>query len=68
MVKQTFKTLSSAPFADPKLPLKESQMEQASFSLINRHPITAGEEELNDNHRSHSAKLRGIERIRKKED
>ena len=68
LVKKTFKELSSAPFADPRLPLKESQMEQASFSLVNRHPVTAGEAELEENHRSHSAKLRVIERIRQKED
>ena len=67
MVKTCFKKLSSAPFADPKLPLKASQMEQASFSLITRHPVTAGDEELEQNHRSHSAKLRVIERIKEAE-
>jgi 16S rRNA (cytosine1402-N4)-methyltransferase len=67
MVKTTFKTLSSAPFVDPRLPLKESQMEQASFSLVNRHPIMAGEKEMEENHRAHSAKLRGIERIKGKD-
>ena len=67
MVKTCFKTLSSAPFADPKLPLKASQMEQASFSLVTRHPVTAQEEELEQNHRSHSAKLRVIERVKETE-
>lgn len=65
MVKQYFKKLSSAPFADPKLPLKESQMEQASFSVITKHPVLADETETSDNRRSRSAKLRVIERIRK---
>lgn len=65
MVKTCFKRLSSAPFADPRLPLKESQMEQASFSLLTKHPITADGEELETNRRSHSAKLRGIERVKK---
>ncbi|MDY3235164.1 MAG: 16S rRNA (cytosine(1402)-N(4))-methyltransferase [Erysipelotrichaceae bacterium] len=37
-------------------------MEQASFVLLTRHAITASEEELEENHRSHSARLRGIER------
>lgn len=64
MVKNFFKQKSSAPFADPKLPLKESQMEQASFSLVTKHPITANEEELETNRRSHSAKLRVIERVK----
>ena len=67
MVKNHFKELSSAPFADPKLPLKESQMEQASFSLITRHPVIADEAEQEENRRSHSAKLRVIERIRMQE-
>lgn len=33
------------------------------FQKITRKPIVASEEELNENHRSHSAKLRIIERI-----
>jgi len=64
IVKTCFKELSSAPSVDPKLPLKASQMEQASFSLITKHPVTANEEELEENHRSHSAKLRVIERTK----
>ena len=64
IVKTCFKDLSSAPFVDPRLPIRESQMEQASFSLVTRKPITADEEELNENRRSHSAKLRVIERVR----
>ena len=64
IVKTLFKDLSTAPFVESKLPLKASQMEQASFSLLNKHPILAKSEELEENHRSHSAKLRGIEKIR----
>ena len=64
IVKNTFKDYSSAPFVEPKLPVKAEQMEQASFQLINRKPVLAGDEELNDNHRSHSAKLRGIMKIK----
>lgn len=63
IVKNTFKDYSSAPFVEPKLPLRASQMEQASFRLITKKPITAAEGELNENNRSHSAKLRVIERI-----
>ncbi|MDE5564825.1 MAG: 16S rRNA (cytosine(1402)-N(4))-methyltransferase, partial [Oscillospiraceae bacterium] len=33
-------------------------------SLVNRKPIIAGEAELSENRRSHSAKLRLIERSR----
>lgn len=64
IVKTTFKSYSTAPFVEPKLPLKAEQMEQASFQLVTKKPVTAGGEELNENHRAHSAKLRVIERIR----
>ena len=64
IVKNTFRDYSSAPFVEPKLPVKAEQMEQASFQLINKKPILACGEELDENHRSHSAKLRGIERIK----
>ena len=64
IVKNTFKDYSSAPYVEPKLPVKQSQIEQASFQLINRKPVVAMEEELEENHRSHSAKLRGIERVK----
>ena len=64
IVKNTFKDYSSAPFVEPKLPVKAEQMEQASFQLINRKPIVAAEDELDENHRAHSARLRGIMRIK----
>ncbi len=65
MVKNTFKDLSAAPSVAPRLPVKASQMEQASFLLLTKKPIVSDEEELNENHRAHSAKLRGIERIKR---
>ena len=64
MVKECFSKMSTAPFVDKRIPLLPSQMEPASFCLVNRKPITASEEELNENHRSHSAKLRIIERVK----
>ena len=64
MVKQTFKDLTTAPFVDPKIPLAVDQMEQASFLNLTKKPIVADEEESIENRRSHSAKLRGIERIK----
>lgn len=63
MVKSLFKDLSSAPSVAPKLPVKASQMEQASFLSITKHPVTASELELQGNHRAHSAKLRVLEKI-----
>lgn len=64
MVKTAFRELSSAPFVEPRLPLTESQMEQASFLNVTRKPVTADEKELDENRRAHSAKLRVIEKIR----
>lgn len=64
LVKNSFKEHSTAPFVEPKIPLKAEQMEQASFLLVNKKPITAEEDELEENHRSHSAKLRVIERVK----
>ena len=37
---------------------------QPRFRLVNKKPVVAGNEELNANHRAHSAKLRVIERIK----
>lgn len=65
IVKNTFKDYSSAPFVEPRIPLRAEQMEQASFQLVNRKPILATQDELSENHRSHSAKLRVIERIKR---
>ncbi len=64
MVKQTFKNLSSAPYVDPKIPVRQDEMERASYQLVTKKPIVADEEELEENHRSHSAKLRVIERVK----
>lgn len=62
MVKTYFKELSAAPYVQPKLPIKASQMETASYRLITPKPIVADDRELAQNHRAHSAKLRVIER------
>lgn len=37
--------------------------DKAPFELVTRHPILPSEEELNENQRSHSAKMRVIKRI-----
>ena len=43
---------------------KAAVIEKLDYQLINRKPVMATEKELNDNNRAHSAKLRGIERMR----
>lgn len=67
IVKNYFRDLTSVPYVAPKLPIPESEIEQASFALVTRKPVTADEEELNENHRAHSAKLRAIERTKEAE-
>ena len=67
IVKDYFRDLTSVPYVEPKLPIPESEIEQASFALVTRKPVTADEEELNENHRAHSAKLRAIERTKEAE-
>ena len=64
MVKDTFKRYSSAPKIDKRIPLRADEIAQAPYQLVNKKPILASEEELNENNRSHSAKLRVIERVK----
>lgn len=62
IVKQTFKDLETDCICDKSLPVcvcgKKKEIE-----IITKHPIIAGEQELNDNPRSKSAKLRIAQRI-----
>ena len=62
MVKNVFKELSSVPYIDPKIPIREIDKEQPDYLLITKKPIESGTDELEENHRAHSAKLRVIER------
>ncbi|HBS91445.1 MAG TPA: 16S rRNA (cytosine(1402)-N(4))-methyltransferase, partial [Erysipelotrichaceae bacterium] len=59
IVKDIFKQLSSAPKTNKRLPMEEVAVD---FTLITRKPITASQEELEENPRAHSAKLRVIQR------
>ena len=61
--KYTFNEVSKLKDVPKGLPVIPEGM-QPKFKLINKKPIIAAEEELNENHRSHSAKLRVIERVR----
>lgn len=64
IVKETFASLSKPKKVDKRLPILPDQMEEPPYRLVNRKPIIAGEKELEENNRSHSAKLRVIERVR----
>ena len=62
IVKQIFKSNSQPPLIDKRIPLRAEDIPEAEFILVNKKPILASNEELSENHRSHSAKLRVIER------
>jgi 16S rRNA (cytosine1402-N4)-methyltransferase len=62
IVKEKFKEASSGPTWKRGMPITLDEA-KAEFKLITKHPIIASENELENNNRSHSAKLRIIEKI-----
>jgi 16S rRNA (cytosine1402-N4)-methyltransferase len=62
IVKEKFKEASSGPTWKRGMPITLEEA-KAEFKLITKHPIIASENELENNNRSHSAKLRIIEKI-----
>lgn len=64
IVKECFNELSSVPYIDKRVPIKPEDLKQADYRLINKKIIVASESELDENSRSKSAKLRGIEKVR----
>ena len=65
LVKTMFhEKVSLADELPPGLPVIPPEM-QPKFKLINKKPILPSQEELANNHRAHSAKLRIIERVKK---
>lgn len=64
IVKDTFQKVSKPKQIDKRIPILPQDMEQAPYALVNKKIIVAGKEELEINNRSHSAKLRIIERVR----
>ena len=63
LVKTMFKEKTSLPDLPPTLPIIPEGI-KPKFKPITRKPIVPTEAELEENHRSHSAKLRIIERIK----
>ena len=64
LVKTMFREKSSLNADIPQgLPVIPSGLEP-DFKLINKKPILPSEQELAENHRAHSAKLRIIEKIK----
>ena len=62
IVKDAFKELSTDCLCDKKLPVCICH-HQAEIKLINKKPILPSQQELQSNSRSHSAKLRIIEKL-----
>src|SRR5690606_10304568 len=62
LCKQAFKKWSTPKETPRNLPIVPKEYE-APFKLITRKPIIAGDEELDENRRSRSAKLRVVEKI-----
>ena len=64
IVKTMFKQASTIEAPLLNLPILPSEEEKAPFKLVNRKPILPSKEELEQNSRAQSAKLRVIERIK----
>ncbi|MGX7092448.1 16S rRNA (cytosine(1402)-N(4))-methyltransferase RsmH [Hutsoniella sourekii] len=62
LVKQMFKEVSALPELPPNLPIVPEEL-KPKFRLVNRKPIVASDQELENNNRARSAKLRIIEKI-----
>lgn len=64
LVKAMFKELTTIKDVPHDLPVIPDSM-QPDFRLVSRKPILPGAEELEHNHRAHSAKLRVLEKLAK---
>lgn len=64
IVKEMFVKASSVEKIDKRIPVLPQDIKSADFKLITKKPIVATQEELEENNRSHSAKLRIIEKVR----
>ncbi len=63
LVKTMFREKTSLPELPPNLPIIPDGV-KPKFKNVTRKPITPSEDELTENHRAHSAKLRIIERTK----
>lgn len=63
LVKTMFKERTSLPELPAGLPIIPEEM-QPNYRAISRKPILPSADEMDNNHRAHSAKLRVIERIK----
>ncbi|MGL5540641.1 MAG: 16S rRNA (cytosine(1402)-N(4))-methyltransferase RsmH [Erysipelotrichaceae bacterium] len=63
IVKEAFLKVSTVEKIDKRIPILPGMEKQADYRLINKKVIEASTKELEENNRSHSAKLRVIERV-----
>lgn len=64
IVKECFQSYTKKDKVDKRIPIMPDEVEEKPYRLVVKKPILASEEELQTNKRSHSAKLRVLERIR----
>lgn len=64
IVKIEFRNASQPPFIDRRIPLKQQDIPLPEFELITRKAVVADADELEENHRAHSARLRVLEKRR----
>lgn len=64
IVKDIFAEHGKVKKVDKRIPVLPGEIEEPPYKIITKKAITANEEELVENNRSHSAKLRIIERVR----
>ncbi len=62
IVKDYFNQLGKTPKVDKHIPIMPDAVAETPYNLITRKPIVADEQENNINKRSHSAKLRVLEK------
>lgn len=64
IVKESFNAFAKSEKTDKRMILLPEQIEEKPYQLVSRKPILANEKELQENKRSHSAKLRVLEKVR----
>lgn len=64
IVKDIFKKYARAEKTNKRIPMLPEQIQPKAYEEITRKPMLASDRELAENHRSHSAKLRVLRKVR----
>lgn len=62
IVKHKFVSMTKIADVDKRIAIKQKDLPISEYELVNKKAILATDEELDENHRSHSAKLRVLKR------